>query len=70
MNPHSLGPVNKHLTEEVLRKRKAEPNLSDSEYSSDNSSRSKRKYGGNLFIFIFLFYSLLCFDFLPIISTT
>ena len=55
MNPDSLGAVNKRVTTEVLRKRKAEPNLSesDSEYSTDNSSRSKRKYGGNLFIFIF-----------------
>ena len=56
MNPDSLGAVNKRVTTEVLRKRKSEPNLSesDSEYSTDNSSRSKRKYRGNLFIFIFL----------------
>ena len=55
MNPDSLGAVNKRVTTEVLRKRKSEPNLSesDSEYSTDNSSRSKRKYRGNLFIFIF-----------------
>ena len=54
MSPHFLGSVNKTPADKVLpRKRKAEPNLSDTEYSSDDASKIKRKYAGNLFIFIF-----------------
>ena len=54
MSPHFLGSVNKLPADKVLpRKRRFEPNLSESEYSSDDASRNKRKYSGNPFIFIF-----------------
>ena len=53
-SPHFLGSVNKPPADKVLpRKRRFEPNLSESEYSSDDASRNKRKYSGNPFIFIF-----------------